>query len=93
VLPSISGLAKNVCGFRQLNFRTGALAGCLMAVLMSWPCSAFTLDVVTPQGAPVSGGFRYLVEQDATFAGVPGQQALPGQAISMSFHRSYLPVL
>lgn len=57
------------------------------------PSHAFTLQVVSPSGAPITGGFRYLVEQDLTFAGSPGQPALPEKAISMSFHRSYLPVL
>ncbi len=53
------------------------------------PAHAFDVHVVDPSGAPVTG-FRWLVEEDATFTPTPGDTSGPMQALSM--HRSYMPV-
>lgn len=54
---------------------------------------AFTLQVTGPNGTPLNSGYRYLVEEDLTLADAPETPALPGKALSMSFHRSYMPVV
>jgi hypothetical protein len=50
-----------------------------------------TINVVDPSGNPVAG-FRWLVEEDAT-RDVDFTPALPGKDLSLSFHRSYMPVV
>jgi hypothetical protein len=57
--------------------------------LVILPAHAFEVRVVDPAGNAVSG-FRWLVEEDATFAVVPGDTSGPMQALSM--HRSYMPL-
>ncbi|MDH4109078.1 MAG: hypothetical protein OEW35_12215 [Gammaproteobacteria bacterium] len=57
---------------------------------------SFTLNVVDQDGNPVEG-FRWLVQQDATFDHQPGE-SIPNAAepdnypFSLSFHRSYHPL-
>ncbi|HET20444.1 MAG TPA: hypothetical protein ENO16_07555, partial [Chromatiales bacterium] len=49
------------------------------------------INVVDPQGNPIAGGFRWLVEEDAT-RDVDFTPAQPGRDLSLSFHTSYMPV-
>lgn len=65
----------------------------LFAAMGSNPAAALTINVVDRAGAPITGGFRWLVEEDATKASNPGDPAVPGQHLSLSFHTSYMPVL
>lgn len=50
----------------------------------------FTVDVRGPNNEVVPH-FRWLVEEDTTLVGVPGQLALPGRDLAVSFHSSYCP--
>jgi large repetitive protein len=52
---------------------------------------ALTINVVDPTGAAVTN-FRWLVEEDATKASIPGQPA-DASNLSLSFHTSYMPVV
>ncbi len=54
---------------------------------------ALTLNVVGPDGTPIAGGYRWLVEEDATKESIPGSPAVPGQNYSVAFHTSYMPVV
>jgi len=65
----------------------------LFAAMGSNPASALTINVVDQTGQPITGGFRWLVEEDATKASKPGDPALPGQHLSLSFHTSYMQVM
>ena len=49
---------------------------------------AFTLNVVGPDGAPVSG-YRWLLEEDLTYQSVP--EVKDPQTHAVTFHRSYMP--
>lgn len=51
-----------------------------------------TLTVVEPDGVtPVTGGFRWLVEEDTTHPVTPGVRDLT--SLSFSFHKSHAPVI
>ncbi len=50
---------------------------------------ALTVEVVGPDGAPIQGGFRYLIEEDATFVHTPNTPSV--DILAYNFHRSYMP--
>ncbi len=51
---------------------------------------ALTVNVVDPQGTPVSG-FRWLVEEDTTHPVTPGAEV--ANSLAVSIHKSYAPVV
>jgi hypothetical protein len=55
-----------------------------------FPARAFEVQVVDHSGAPVDG-FRWLVEEDNTYHGMPG--TLDSNTLSVSFHKSHAPVI
>ncbi len=74
----------------EANRRVFGLAGWLCAFLAASNAVAgnFTLNVVDQQGIPVSG-FRWLLQEDTTFAVEPGVPT--ADMLSVSFHKSYHP--
>ena len=73
--------------------RVDLLASCALFLgLLSAaePALAFKLDVIGPNGEAVDK-FRWVLEEDATFAITPG--AAGTQALSTTFHRSHMPVI
>lgn len=71
----------------------GLLGVGIVCALAGQTSSALTLTVATPDGAPVTSGYRYIVEEDRTLHSEPGAPALPGSSLAMSFHASYMPVV
>ncbi len=66
-----------------------------LAVLSAGPASAApynltSLNVVGPNGEAITG-YRWLIQEDTMKASVPGGPAVPGSALSVSFHTSYAP--
>ncbi len=68
-----------------------AFATMLAGVLLSPLAQAVTINVVDSQGTALPTGFRWLVEEDATFPVTPG--VLDPQPLAVRFHRSYMPVV
>ena len=68
-----------------------AFAAVLAGVLLCLPAGAVTVNVVDSQGAALPVGFRWLVEEDATFQVTPG--VLDPAPLAVRFHRSYMPVV
>lgn len=64
----------------------------LMGASLMAPALAFTIQVTGPNGELVPH-YRWLLQEDTTKLGVPGQPALPGRDLSVSFHTSYAPVV
>ena len=68
-----------------------------LALTFGWQtmASAFTLNVVDNDGAPIASGFRWLLEEDNTNQPVlptPGAAIAPTKSISLDIHKSYSPV-
>jgi len=61
-----------------------------LGLLFKTDALAFTLKVIDPEGGQVIG-YRWLVEEDTTYDVIPG--ALVGDTLSVSFHKSYAPVV
>ncbi|GAB4339780.1 MAG: hypothetical protein Kow0099_15200 [Candidatus Abyssubacteria bacterium] len=61
-----------------------------LVALFSAHAHAFTLNVVGPNGEPVTQ-YRWLVEEDATYRVNPGE--IDPYTLGVSFHRSYMPVV
>lgn len=64
----------------------------LCCVSLAAGARSITVNVVGPDGAPITTGFRWLVEEDAT-KDVDFTPAQPGRDLSVSFHTSYMPVV
>ncbi len=68
--------------------------GLALAFIMSLACpggvNAFTINVVDDDGNPITGGFRWMVEEDTTVPVVPGSRV--NDSISLTIHKSYSPV-
>ncbi len=62
----------------------------LMLLSVFSTIGAVTVNVVGPQGEPVSG-FRWLVEEDKTYHIKPG--VMDPNTLSVRFHTSYMPVV
>lgn len=75
----------------RLIFRAGLflLAAFFLAAGLAAPAQALTLNVVGPDGEAVNG-YRWLLEEDATYQSEPGA-ADPG-TLAVRFHTSYMPV-
>ncbi len=70
--------------------RSCALA--LAALLaLSWNAPALTVHVVDASGAPITGPFRWLLEEDTTTLAVPGN--VTNDSIGLIIHKSHAPVL
>lgn len=74
----------------------------LLIALCIFPISealAFTVNVVDQNGAPIAGGFKWLLEQDNTHAPEPGVHKpvdpfdVSKNTLSISIHRSHAPVV
>ncbi len=65
----------------------------MVLAAVALPAHAFELQVVGPDGIPIPGGYRWLVQEDTTKDSKPGDPAVPGQHLSLSFHSSYAPVV
>ncbi len=85
-------LGKNLCATADCKIVMAAVFLCAL-----WGGSVAAQDlhiaVVDQNGAPLSSGFRWLVEEDATKTVDLDQAAIPGQNLSLSFHTSYMPVV
>ncbi len=66
-------------------------ASLLLGVLNPQYAAALSINVVGSDGAAVAG-YRWLVEEDATRASLPGVPA-DGSNLALSFHASYMPVV
>ena len=67
--------------------------GLVAAVALAWcgMSQAFTLNVVDGDGNAVTGGFRWMLEEDTTHLTVPG--VATNDSISLVIHKSHAPVL
>ena len=65
----------------------------LLSVLLTTPMEArtFTVNVLDDVGTPLTGGFRWLVEEDNTHPVIPGAQV--SDSLSLNIHTSYAPVV
>ena len=63
----------------------------LFGVLLPTQAHALNLQVVDPAGAPLGVGYRWLVEEDATWQVDPSAPNPVQQGIE--FHKSYMPVV
>ena len=59
-----------------------------LCMLLHTDAGAFTLNVIGPDGAPVTG-YRWLLEEDLTYHVQPGTQ--DPETLAVKFHRSYMP--
>jgi hypothetical protein len=81
---------STVCG-PTARLRRWALAVLSsIAFLAPAGAAAFTLTVVDANGVPLSTGYKWLVEEDATRFSEPGVST-PAD-LALNFHRSYMPV-
>lgn len=63
----------------------------LLSAFLASNAQALTVHVVDETGAPITGGFRWLLEEDTTHPVVPGARVT--DSLSMSIHRSTAPVI
>jgi len=63
----------------------------LLGMTLQGRAEAFTLNVVDAQGNPITGGFRWLLEEDNSTLTTPG--ALVHDSITNVVHNSYAPVV
>jgi len=78
-----------------LSWRKGLIllvALVLSVVMVQAQAFAFTIQVVDPDGAAISG-FRWLVEEDTTTWTEPGVVQVDPPSISLDIHKSYAPVV
>jgi hypothetical protein len=68
-----------------------AAATLLLAIVFATAARALTINVVGADGGAV-GEYRWLLQEDATKASVPGEPA-GASHLSLNFHTSYMPVL
>jgi len=95
-------MRKNRGGWMRTMRWFSALAS-LMGAVIATDAGAITINVTTPDGTPITTGFRYTIEEDRTFDVIPGCTGItppptgcpvtPGATLSMNFHRSYMPVV
>ncbi len=75
--------------FRRLTTCTVVTGGLLAGTLGASSALAFTLNVVDQNGAAVTVGYRYLVEEDTTQHPVPGVSTT--NILAFQFHKSWMP--
>ncbi len=73
--------------------RLSRLLVLLIALAIPAAAGAFTLQVVTPDGTPISSGYRWLVEEDNTTLTIPHTVQVDPPSISMDIHNSHAPVV
>ncbi len=94
---------QNRVGSKRTMRWIGAVAG-MLGGLLAFGADALTINVKTPDGTPITTGFRYTVEEDRTFDVIPGCTGIaplpPGcpasasaDTLSLRFHRSHMPVV
>lgn len=64
----------------------------LAGLIQALNAQPLAITVVGPNGLPITTGFRWLVEEDATKDVDFNRQATPGLDLSVSFHTSYMPI-
>lgn len=85
---------NNRIGFLSWKKGLTLLAALWLTVAMVHSqASAFTLQVVDPQGNPIPNGFRWMVEEDTTNWTVPGVSTVNPPSIDLDIHKSYAPVV
>ncbi len=72
---------------QSLTARIMSVLGLLM--MSGLPAHAFTLSVVDQNGAPVTVGYRYLIEEDTTQHPEPGTTT--NNILAFQFHKSWMP--
>ncbi len=79
-------------GRTMIRKLTGLLALC--ATLLAMPASVFAVEVTvvspTATGAPITVGYRWILEEDVTYPPIPGTPLSETQATNL--HKSYFPV-
>lgn len=79
---------------RKKRCRTKTLLLCVLAatcLLLGVNAQAFTVNVVDDSGTPITGGFRWLLEEDNTNVTAPGVSVRV--SISTDIHKSHAPVV
>ena len=76
---------------RGVRAAVAIVAIAFLGLVLALPALALTISAVGSDGLPVTK-FRWLVQEDATKASVPGQPAGAGN-LSLNFHTSYMPVV
>ncbi len=54
---------------------------------------AFTLHVQDSTGAPLTVGYRWLLEEDVTYPVDPNNPQPIDHTLALNFHKSYMPVI
>jgi hypothetical protein len=81
------------------RIRRVGLGSILLACVLATPIAqAFTVNVVDQNGVPISGGFKWLLEQDNTHPPDPGvhkpvDSDVNNNTLAISIHRSHAPVV
>lgn len=68
------------------------VAALLMCALIPQYAAALSINVTAPDGTIISN-YRWLVEEDVTYAPIPGVPAQPNASYSLGMHKSYMPVV
>jgi hypothetical protein len=75
------------------------LAALSLGLLFQTPLFAFTLNVTNPDGTPIVGGFRWVLEEDTSYRQTPGTWIAPtapeadkATVQSFNFYKSHMPV-
>jgi|GEM_PF-147076 len=80
-------------GRAVIRRRSGLLAMC--ATLLAFSASVFAVEVnvvsPTADGASITVGFRWTLEEDVTYPAIPGTSLSETQATNL--HKSYMPVI
>ncbi len=82
---------NNSCGIVQ-KVRHMIFAALLVCGLIPQYAAAFSLNVAGADGVAITD-YRWLVEEDVTYAPVPGVPAQPNASYSLGMHKSYMPVV
>lgn len=88
-MTTILQLSKGKAAHHRLSLLYFFLVFLFAWSLAGSDARAFTLNVVDQNGLPVTG-FRWLIEEDATYAVTPG--VLNPESLGVNFHQSYMPV-
>lgn len=83
---SISNLIKNL-----VTIPFVLMSMVLVSLIFSTEINAYTIEVVDDSGMPISGGFRWLIEEDTTVPVIPGNPV--SDSLSLTIHRSYSPIV
>jgi len=84
---------KGQSGYLQNALLYVVILTFMFGVFLVSDAQAFTLNVVDGNGAPISGGFRYLVEEDNTTLTIPQTVQINPPSATLAIHKSYAPVV